>query len=317
MVAFTAPIRNNLRVHPTLGKWRQDEPFNDTGWASPHDVTDNEPTGGADVWSSDVRGQTALDNSGTTRIGLNDGSDPQYLHFHDFKLEIPTGATIVGVTCMIYVDNIVDNSYITIDEWWLTFDNGAGGWTLSVTDNGPVASVLVNGEQTMGNATDMWGETTITPTQVNNTEFGFTIKPASSEVAPAFHFLEIDVGGIKVDYTDTIDGDNEVARRRRHILVVEVEHDGACEHDDVNVRVRVMLRHLLSRLERDLHHQAVRLIHEFLPAHPLVGVRRGLQQVLHFGLPIGSCADNQQHHGRHAQHCNHDCDLPVHQSSSI
>lgn len=221
MAAYTAPIRSLLGILPQ-GKG-SDEPYvtsRGNGWASPGSTVDNEPVSGTKAWTNDTSAQTYIINAnGTAEMGINDSLGPvQYLHFHAFDLDIPSGATIVGVTAMVDLLDTSGFANVTIDDWYLTFDDGGGGWNLSATNKGGIASPTTDGELTAGGAADMWGEGSITPTQANNAEFGFSFRMSSTTVSPSFDQFKIKSGGIKVDYTDTPDGRIEVAQQYLEVV---------------------------------------------------------------------------------------------------
>lgn len=117
---------------------------------------------------------TNLDNikvSDNNRASINftNGGSSELIKSHNFGFSIPSGATINGIEVAVERRS---NPAKTIDSYMSIYSPTLGGETNASYEKGPTNYwPVADTVETYGGATDLW-ETTWTPSDINNSEFG-------------------------------------------------------------------------------------------------------------------------------------------------
>jgi hypothetical protein len=136
-----------------------------------------------------------------------------YLRASNFDLDIPAGATILGIELDItwYYSNV---DY-TLAELYLAWGTGASVFSTTNKGTGQTLNRAQGEEEIFGGPTDLWGSS-LTPAIVNSTDFGIVFKPAKTVTDSSY--VGIDRVGLKVYYSVTEDGEVRVTQSEGLIL---------------------------------------------------------------------------------------------------
>lgn len=213
MTDYKIPLEDQWGVSPD-----EDE---HSGYANAGTGEDNVPATASvtESWSTPSN-ITAVSSSTAGMASVGGSYIFPYIRASNFGFNVPAAATMLGVEVEIVWGG--SSSDYTLDELKLAWD--ASATSLSTTDKGTGQSLDKNSgdSDTYGGATDLWGETssTLTPTDVNSSDFGVVLKPAKTDTGDSD--LRIDVFRLIVYYSVTEDGEARVSQSEALVLATNI-----------------------------------------------------------------------------------------------
>lgn len=141
-----------------------------TDWEFPGATAGNRPIGD-NAWA-DSSNVTADDGSNATNTQTSTVSQTQGLAATDFDFsEIPDDATIDGIEIRFEISADIDSSDPNVPELRLIGSDDVDGALNRFSDIGAVTTSPT--VETGGGATELWGETRLSPADIKDVDFGF------------------------------------------------------------------------------------------------------------------------------------------------
>jgi len=144
-----------------------------------------------------------------------------YIRASNFGFTVPATATMLGVEAEIVWG--ASSSDYTLAELKLAWDASAASLSTTNKGTGQSLSKTSGSSDAYGGAADLWGETsaTLTPSDVNSSDFGFVLKPAKTDTGDSD--LRIDCMRLRVHYSVTEDGEARVSQAEALVFATSAE----------------------------------------------------------------------------------------------
>jgi hypothetical protein len=203
---------------PLLDQWGNSPDADEvSGFANPNTGENDVPATASITHSWTAASNITDEESSYATLSSSGGSYIfPYLRASNFGLNVPSGATVVGIEVEVVWD-VSDDEY-SLDELRLAW--GASAANLSTGDKG-TGQLLDKGSgdtDLFGGDSDMWGEmaATLTPAVVNSSDFGVVLKPAKSDAGSSA--MRVDCIRVRVFYSITEDGEVRTSQSEALVL---------------------------------------------------------------------------------------------------
>lgn len=173
----------------------------DTGWTNPGNVFNTPRAGGTGVAWVNPSNASSSDNTYTTNIqGGVTVSD--YLEANNFGFSIPTGATIKGIEIRYELYHSGGTSDVEYYDIQVRKPDGV------ITSEAKSFDSIPDTEQyeAFGGAADLWGESSFTPAQINNSNFGLVLMVSGTGGMTTNTTVYVDNMQMKVYYETSSSG---------------------------------------------------------------------------------------------------------------